>query len=216
MSILEIDNVELNYGVQTILNAIYLKAETGKVTGILGRNGCGKTSLLKIIFGSLSPKNKLIRLNHKPIIQPLYKKGYIKYLPQFNIIPKNMSLKKAFSYFDVTIEDFFTDFPDFTAEEKTLFRDLSGGERRIIETYLTLKTSSKIVLLDEPFSQVAPIFVEKIKELIDKEKSDKIILITDHYYKEIMDVSDTIYLIKNGWCKLIKNKEDLKFHKYIY
>ncbi|WP_435314560.1 ATP-binding cassette domain-containing protein [Cellulophaga fucicola] len=63
--IVEIDNVELFFGQKIILSAIYLKGETGSVTGILGKNGCGKTSLLKILFGNLSPKNKNIRIDGK-------------------------------------------------------------------------------------------------------------------------------------------------------
>ena len=56
----EIDNVELRMASEHILKGIYLKAETGKITGILGANGCGKSSLLSILFGNLSPENKLI------------------------------------------------------------------------------------------------------------------------------------------------------------
>ena len=56
--IFEIDNVELYFDDKAILKAAYVKAETGKVTGLLGRNGSGKSSLLKILFGSLKPKYK--------------------------------------------------------------------------------------------------------------------------------------------------------------
>ena len=58
--IFEIDNVELYFKNKRILNGIYLKAETGKVTAILGRNGCGKSSLLDIAFGTLKSKYKWI------------------------------------------------------------------------------------------------------------------------------------------------------------
>ncbi len=78
--IFELDNVELYFKNKRILNGIYLKAETGKVTAILGRNGCGKSSLLNIAFGNLKPKYMLIRLNHKPLLKPLYMTGFSKYL----------------------------------------------------------------------------------------------------------------------------------------
>lgn len=215
MDILEIDNIELNYGTKRILDAVYMKFEKGKITGILGKNGCGKTSLLEIIFGSLSPKNKLIRADSKPILKSLYKKGYIKYLPQFNIAPKTISLKRLFDFYSVSILEFYDYFPTFKITENIIFNQLSGGERRVIEVFLTLKTSSKIVLLDEPFSHIAPLYIQKIKELIEKEKHLKIIIITDHFYEDVMDISETIYLLKNGWSKLINNKEDLKFNKYL-
>ena len=72
---LEIDNVELYFKTKTIIRGVYLKAETGKITGLLGSNGCGKSCLLKIIFGSLTPKYKLIRVNNKPILKSLYKQN---------------------------------------------------------------------------------------------------------------------------------------------
>ncbi len=65
--IFELDNVELYFKNKRILNGIYLKAETGKVTAILGRNGCGKSSLLNIAFGNLKPKYMLIRVDNKPL-----------------------------------------------------------------------------------------------------------------------------------------------------
>ena len=84
--IFEIDNVELYFKEKRILNGIYLKAETGKVTGILGSNGCGKSCLLNIAFGNLKPKYKLIRVNNKPILKPLYQTKLAAYLPQYNSI----------------------------------------------------------------------------------------------------------------------------------
>lgn len=61
-NILEIDSVILEYGLKRILQNVYLKTETGKITGLLGRNGSSKSSLMKILFGELNPSNKSIRL----------------------------------------------------------------------------------------------------------------------------------------------------------
>ena len=215
MNILEIDNIELNFGVIETLKAIYVKAEKGKVTCILGSNGSGKTSLLRIIFGELKPNNKLIRIDNKPKLAPLYKSGDIKYLPQFNIIPKNISLKLALTSFDVSIEDFSLDFPNFKTQENSRFSEFSGGEKRVIETYITLKSPSKVVLLDEPFSHIAPLYIQKLKELIEIEKKNKIFIITDHLYNHILDISDDIYLIKDGWSRIIKSPDELIHHKYL-
>ena len=214
MNTIEIDNVELSFGFSEVLKAIYFKAEKGKITGILGSNGSGKTSLLRIIFGELIPNNKLIRLDQKPILTPLYKKGFIKYLPQFHIIPYPVSLQSGFHYFNVSLADFLTDFPLFKTKENCRFSEFSGGEKRLIETYLILKSDAKIVLLDEPFSHLAPLYIQKLKELLDIEKQKKIIIITDHLYKDILDISDDIYLLKDGWSRLLKSNEELIHFKY--
>ena len=213
--ILEIDNVELYFKEKRILNGIYLKAETGKVTGILGSNGCGKSCLLKIIFGDLISKYKLIRIDGKPILKPLYQTRLVSYLPQHHFIPNKLSIKTAFKLFNMNWNDFTNTFPSFALFENLKFNRLSGGERRVIELYLILKSTSKIVLLDEPFSHIAPLYIDTIKDLIEKEKHQKAIIITDHMYRHIISVSDTTYLLKNGSTKLISDIKELEIYKYL-
>lgn len=214
MDILEIDNITLNFDGKDILKSIYFKAEKGKVTGILGSNGSGKTSLLRIIFGELTPTNKLIKIDKIPFRSKLYKKGFIRYLPQFQIFPDAFSLQEAFHSFNVSMNDFLKNFPNFKEKENHYFFQFSGGEKRLIETFIILKSDAKIILLDEPFSHLAPLYISRIKELIKQEKQYKIIIITDHLFKDILDISDTTYLLKEGWSKLLQNPEDLIFHKY--
>lgn len=215
MSILEVDNIEVVFGKNSILNAVYFKAETGKVTGILGSNGCGKTSLLRIIFGEYTPKGKLIRIDSKPVLKPLYKNHSIQYLPQFDFIPKRFSLKKVFYVYDLNFSEFVKLFPEFSEFKQTKLYQLSGGERRLIEVYVTLKSNSKIILLDEPFSYLSPVYNEVLKKIIQEEKRNKIIIITDHMYQNILDVSDDLYLLKDGWSKQIKSHEELVRHNYV-
>lgn len=213
--ILELDNVELYFKEKRILNGIYLKAQTGEVTGILGSNGCGKSCILNIIFGTLEPKYKLIRLDSKPVLKPLYVTKCIHFLPQLPIAPNNLKLKTAFKLFQVNWNEFVSHFETFSIYKNFKFRQLSGGERRVVETYMLLKSPTEIVLLDEPFSHVAPLYIEKIKELISEEKHRKIIIITDHLYRDIIETSDHLYLIKDGHSKLITDLKELEDYKYI-
>lgn len=213
--ILELDNVELYFKDKRILNGIYLKAETGKTTGILGSNGCGKSCLLKIIFGSLKPKYKLVRIDSKPILKPLYQTKLVAYLPQHHFVPNSMRIKTAFTLFKVSWNNFIADFESFSIFKNVSFNKLSGGERRLIETYIILKSDKKIILLDEPFSHLAPLHIEKVKALILKEKQHKIIVITDHMYRHIIDTSDNIYLVKGGHTKLINDLTELEDYKYL-
>ena len=213
--IFEIDNVELYFKNKRILNGIYLKAETGQVTAVLGRNGCGKSSLLNIVFGNLKPKYMLIRLDNKPLLKPLYTTGFAKYLPQYNFVPTGMKLSRVFKLFDLDWDLFIKNFEVFSIYEKAKFKVLSGGERRLVETYIVLKTASQIVILDEPFSHLSPLHIERIKKLIAEEKKQKAIIISDHMYQHIIDASDTIYLLKNGTTKKIKNLIELETYNYL-
>ena len=213
--ILEVDNIELNFKNKRILSGIYLKAETDKATAIIGSNGCGKSSLLDIIFGNLKPKYKLIRIDNKPILQPLYKTGFIKYLPQYHFIPDGMAVKTAFNMFGVNWEEFTSNFNAFKAYKSYSMGKLSGGERRVIETYLVLKSKSLITILDEHFSHLAPIHIEAIKTLIKEEKRNKTVIVSDHMYQHIIDSADKIYLLKNATTKEIKNLKELESYRYL-
>ena len=71
------------------------------------------------------------------------------------------------------------------------------------------------MFLDEPFNGVAPLYIEKIKHLIIEEKRHKAIILTDHRYTDVIAIADTIYLIKNGCSKLIKNLSELEDYKYL-
>ena len=213
--IFELDNVELYFKNKRILNGIYLKAETGKVTAIIGRNGCGKSSLLNIAFGNLKPKYKLIRLNNKPLLKPLYTKGIAKYLPQYNFVPNGMKLSFVFKLHALEWHLFIESFEAFSIYKDHQFKSLSGGERRIIETYIILKTKSEIVFLDEPFSHLSPLHIETVKQMIAEEKKKKVIIISDHMYQHIIETADTIYLLKNGTTKKIEKLTELEDYKYL-
>ena len=132
--ILEIDNIELNFGQKKILSAIYMKAEKGKITGILGRNGCGKSCLLEIVFGNLKPKYQNIRVNSRKIRKPLYALDKAAYLPQYNLLSKDLKLHTVFKLFEQSWEDFIGIFKDFDIYKKSKIKDLSSGEIRVIET----------------------------------------------------------------------------------
>lgn len=213
--ILEIDNVELYYSNKRILNGIYLKAETGKVTGILGSNGSGKSCLMNIIFGSLQPKYKLIRVDGYPILKPLYLTNSVGFLPQHALVPNTVKLKTVFKLFNLDWSEFINVFESFSYFKNTKINALSGGERRVLETYLILKSNKDIVILDEPFSHIAPLYIEKFKQIIAIEKKTKAIIITDHYYTDVIETADDLYLLKNGCTKLIDNLEALEDYKYL-
>ncbi|GLU44049.1 ATP-binding cassette domain-containing protein [Allomuricauda sp. NBRC 101325] len=213
--ILEIDNIELSFDLKQILRGVYIHAESGKVTGILGRNGSGKTSLLNILFGCLQPKYKSIRVDGKFMKRPLYQQNQIAYLPQHKLLSENLKIITYFKLFHVDWDEFIHKFMHFEKLQNQPTNELSGGERRLLETYLVLNSNKNIILLDEPFSNLAPIYVSSIKELIDRKKANKIILITDHMYEEIVDLCDQLYFLKNGCSKLIDGKENLIKEGYL-
>ena len=213
--IVELDSVELYFNRRPILNGIYLKAETGRIVGLLGRNGSGKSCLLQIIFGSLQPKYKFIKIDDQHLLKPLYSLKRTSYLPQHNLVPDNLKIKTIFQLLKLDWNEFINHFENFSLYYHTKINRISGGERRVIETYAVLKQRGDIVLLDEPFSNIAPLHVEKIKALITTEKLTKAIVITDHYYRDVINICDDLYLLNNGCTKKIENFEELEDYKYL-
>ena len=212
---LEVDSIILEFDTKRVLQDVFLKNETGKITGILGRNGTGKTCLMNIIYGELKTNNKSIRLDGKAIFDGFQHPETLRYLPQFNFIPRNLKIKRIFKDFNINFSEFIEYFPDFEKYYNFKLKSLSSGENRILEIYSILASKTKFCMLDEPFSQVMPLHVDTIKGIINKEKKNKGIILTDHLFEHIIDICDEIYVILNGKTYLTKDRSDLVRLGYI-
>src|SRR5437764_8948060 len=126
---LEADSIQLEFGERRILSDIYLQCQTGKITGLLGRNGHGKSCLLKIIYGTMRCE-KSVRIDHTTYYEAYLRPDLLRYLPQFNFIPRFFSLKNIFKDFELEYDVFEKRFPEFVNRHTSGIGDLSGGERR--------------------------------------------------------------------------------------
>jgi len=212
---LEVDSIILEFDTKRVLQDVYLKNETGKITGILGRNGCGKSCLMNIIYGELELHGKSIRIDGKAIISGFRNPDLMRYLPQFSFVPKSLKINRIFKDFKLDFSQFIQEFPEFEKYYKVKLKRLSGGEQRIIEVYSILTSKSEFCMLDEPFSHVMPVHVETLKRILNNEKRNKGIIITDHLYKHITEISDSLYVIVNGKTYLAKGLCDIKMLGYI-
>lgn len=211
---LEFDGIEYNVRGHQLLSSIYVKCEKGKVTGLLGRNGCGKSTLLKIVFGSLAADIASIRIDGQPMAFPAFRSRLIGYLPQDNLIPDNIRLERVFKLYGVRDFFFAKYFPEINLDEK--LTTLSGGYARLVETILILESSFDFCLLDEPFTGLAPVMVERLKDYIRAFSPAKGILITDHLHRDVMEISDKVYLLANGKTYAIRSKDDLVARGYLH
>lgn len=215
MNKLEIDSVRLEFGRHIILTDVYMHFETGCITGVLGRNGTGKSCLLKIIYGTLNSQYSNIRFNGQALVNAFRQPVKVRYMPQSSFIPKYLPLKNVLDIFNCDIELLIYRFPEFTNYLKKPFRYFSFGQKRLIEAYLILTSDSEFVMLDEPFSYLMPIHVEELKKIILSEKKRKGIIITDHMYRDMLDITDNIYLINDCTAYLIKTPEELRSFGYL-
>ncbi len=199
-----------------MLTDIYLKCETGDIVGLLGRNGSGKSTLLRILFGTESAEQKFIRIDGKKFDHPYQTPGEIGYLPQDSFLPRYMRLDTAVKLYlpGDRARLFFDDTLLFRLQHNKVSR-MSGGELRYAEIKLLLNTDVKFVLLDEPFNGISPLSIESVKEMIRMSAQHKGIILTDHDYRNVLDVATRSYLLSDGGMQSIKDKEDLVFRGYI-
>ena len=214
---LEIDSVNKSFGHKMVLSDIYMKCETGDILGLLGSNGSGKSTLLKILFGTVHTEQKFIRIDGKIYDCPYKKRGVIAYLPQDSFIPGNMSLASAAKLYLRTDDkaQLFLDDPALYLLQNNKVSQLSGGELRYAEIKLLLSIDVKFVLLDEPFNGISPLNIELVKEMIRKSAQHKGIILTDHDYRNVLDVANRRYLLSDGGLRIIRDKNDLTLRGYM-
>ena len=206
---LEADSIQLQFDDRRILSDIYLKCETGKITGLLGRNGQGKSCLMQIIYGRLKCERS-VRFDNASQYEAFKRPDLLLYLPQFNFIPKILTLKRIFQDFELDYSSFESRFPEFKARYKSSMNNLSGGEHRLVELYIIVKSKSQFAMLDEPFTHLNPVQIEKVKDLLLDEKINKGLLITDHMYRHITQICDNLYVLTSGKTYLTKSIEEIE------
>lgn len=214
---LTIDSVNFKYKNQnSLLSGVYLDVEKGNIIALFGRNGSGKTTLLNIIFGTLKTFSKNLVINNKNIEKAYTKDKIIAYMPQKSFVPMTLTVKKAIDLFldkSKRGEIYFDDRINKILNSKIY--NISGGEKRYLEFLLIMALDRHFVILDEPFSQIEPIYSKKMKEIIREHSRNKGIIITDHDYYSVLDVANKLILITQGKTKEIKNKDDLIKYGYL-
>jgi ABC-type multidrug transport system ATPase subunit len=214
MQELYIDSAAHRFGSRLILSSVFLNCKVGEVVGLLGRNGSGKSTLLKIIFGSLRPDHMHLKVNDK-LIRKGYQTREIAYLPQDFFIPQKIKIGTALNLYSNRYKNELLEMEIISKNLNTPIGELSGGQRRLVECLLILYSDSTFILMDEPFSQLAPQLIEELHGHIDRLKASKGFIITDHYYRQILAVASRIVLLHNGCNYAIGKEEDLILYGYL-
>tara|TARA_A100001037_G_scaffold272485_1_gene268675 strand:- start:332 stop:1027 length:696 start_codon:yes stop_codon:yes gene_type:complete len=209
--VLEVKKINLSYGESKILYNISLKAESGKITTILGRNGVGKTSLLKAIIGLEAIKSGNIFLNKNNITKftsPYRAYSGVGYVPQgreiFSLLTVEENLQTGFSVLkrsDRKIEKYIYDlFPILSDMKNRRGGDLSGGQQQQLAIARALVMKPKILLLDEPTEGIQPSIIKQIGEVIKYlSYSENIgIILVEQYFDFARKLSDNYYVLNKG------------------
>ena len=212
---LVVDSVVVRFGQKTVLSGGYITSQTGMVTGLLGRNGTGKSCMFRALMGGLKVEYVAVSIDGEPVDRE--KIGLrIKYLPQDQMIPYGMTLKRAFELYGVDFWEFVLLFPQYSRFYHTRRWEMSGGEARLAEVYLVLMSEGEFCILDEPFSQISPNYIETVQRMIREKSREKGIIVTDHNYEAISKVTNNLFVIADGYTFPVESRDDLVRHGYLH
>ncbi|WP_284705087.1 ATP-binding cassette domain-containing protein [Flavobacterium tyrosinilyticum] len=193
-----------------MLSDIYLKLETGQIMGLFGRNGSGKSTLLKIIFGIVSALNKSIFVNG------ISKNNTSTLLNEIGYLHQNQFIPNHFSVLQTILLSVDKQKARFVCEDDFLksllnqkIRDLSFGELRYLQVKLILSNQSKFTLLDEPFSGLSPKMADIVALLIKENSQEKGIIVTDHNYRNVVEIATDLRILSDGKLHIINEKAEL-------
>ncbi|MYE26898.1 MAG: ABC transporter ATP-binding protein [Chloroflexi bacterium] len=197
-----------------ILRGLSLRAESGKLTAILGANGVGKSTLLKAVYGFLTPHSGQVLLNGNDVTgtatHRLIDLG-ISYIPQQPGVFKHMSVREnlmlgAWTFqkdkkrIESKIEDNFHRFPILREKQHDHAGSLSGGQQRMVEIGRTLMTDPEVILVDEPTAGLAKLLSEEVYEMLVNLRDEEglTILLVDQEIREALKIADYVYVLELG------------------
>lgn len=187
---------------------VFINAEPGYITCLLGKNAAGKTTLLSLLYGMLRPKSGKVswdgkQINDKTLAAYRRDVAYFgeTWCSQSLTVNKNVEmLSILYPTFDRETFDSLITLAQVEGTLNKRYMDLSAGEKAKVEIAFLLARKPKLIILDEPLANIDPVFKIDILELLQKSVADNGtgVLISTHLIDEISDMVDYIYVLDNG------------------
>ena len=228
--ILEVDNVFSGYGETEILHGVSIKVYENEIVTIIGPNGCGKSTLMKTIFGLLRATSgdidfliddKLTSINHFDT-ENLIKQG-LSYVPQSDNVFPSLSIEENLEMgsfikeegMTESIESMYDLFPILKEKRNDPANQLSGGQRQMLAFARAMMLKPKLIILDEPSAGLAPNLVNSVFEtILTIHKAGVAVLMVEQNAKAALERSNRGYVLATGENRaegtgksLLKNKE---------
>ena len=215
--ILEITHVSKTYGKKEALKDVSLKIEPGKVVGLLGPNGSGNSTLIKLINGLLQPTDGQILVAGQAL--GIETKKMISYLPERTYLNEWMKVKDLLGFFSDFYEDFDIEkarqmLATLKIDEDSKLKTLSKGTKEKVQLILVMSRKAKLYILDEPIGGVDPAARDYILNTIIKNYSEESsVIIATHLIQEVENICDDIIFLGYGEVRLQGNVDDIRQEK---
>lgn len=213
-TILECKNLTKRYGKKTALNHINLTLKSGRIIGLLGPNGSGKTTMIKLINGLLTPTEGQVLIDG--MAPGVKTKSIVSYLPERTYLDESMRITEAIEYF----EDFYRDFDRKRAlqmlkkvhlEPSARIKTLSKGNKEKVQLILVMSRRAKLYCLDEPIAGVDPAARDYIlSTIIGNYEPDATILLSTHLITDVENILDEVVFIKDGHITMQEEVETIR------
>ena len=186
---IELDNVSKNFKNQTVLENVNLKLESGKIYGLVGRNGSGKSVLLKIMTGLMEPSDGIIKYRGIPLKKGQYAKENLLLLAKINKKTGEERINEILKQVG------------FEPNSKKVYRKFSLGMKQKLAIAQAFMEEPKLLLLDEPMNALDEQSVKDMRIMFREyvNKKPAIMVITSHHKEDIEILCDQVYSIKNGY-----------------
>ena len=213
-ALISVRGLTCRYGSHTALDSLDLELRPGQIVGLLGENGCGKTTLLKILAGVLAGyEGEALIDGHAPGPES---KALVSFLPDTSFLPDGAKVSYCLDLY----EDFFTDFDRakavdligfFGLNEQMRLKQMSKGMREKIQIALAMSRNARVYLLDEPISGVDPAAREVILNgILRNLHEDSLLVIATHLIHDLEPILDGVVLMRHGRVILSGDADDLR------
>lgn len=214
LKLLECRNLCKSFDDKEILKNINLSADSGKIIGLLGRNGQGKTTLIKLINDLLTPTSGEVLINgKKPGIES---KKLISYLPERTYLDKSMTVNQAVNYFSEFYDNFDKEkavrlLKDLDLDINQRLSKMSKGMQEKVQLILVMARNAQLYILDEPLGGVDPATRDYILDTILSNFSEGAsVIISTHLIADIERILDEVIFIENGEIVLTSSADELR------
>ncbi|TAU18451.1 ABC transporter ATP-binding protein (plasmid) [Rhizobium ruizarguesonis] len=207
-ALLEVQGLNAWYGESHILHGVDMRVAEGETITILGRNGVGKTTMLRTITGIVRTRKGKISFAGSDMMQvPLHKTARrgIGFVPEERgifstlTVSENLLLPPVVAEGGMTLDEIYELFPNLYERRGSPGTKLSGGEQQMLAIARILRTGVRLLILDEPTEGLAPVIVQRIGEVLKtlKERGMTILLVEQNF-RFASRIADRFYLMDHG------------------
>ena len=214
MSLVEFKNVYKSFDDKEVLKNVSFKIEKGKIVGLLGKNGMGKTTIIKLINDLLTPTSGSVLINgEKPGVNS---KKIISFLPERTYLDKSLKVSEVFKYFTEFYEDFNIEkarmlLKDLNLVESDRLTKMSKGMLEKLQLILVMSREADLYILDEPLGGVDPATRDYILDtILSNFKEGSSVLLSTHLISDIERILDDVIFIDKGEIILSSSADDLR------